>query len=48
MAGAKRKSARQVRYLLSAASPLSPRQRGKLKRELHSGAVKVARRRRRK
>ena len=38
---AKMKTKRQVAYLLSKASPLSPKQESKLKRELHSGAVKI-------
>jgi hypothetical protein len=37
----KTKSKRQVGYLLSSGSPLSDEQKSKLKRELHSGAVKV-------
>lgn len=37
----KEKSRRQVGYLLSSGSPLSDKQKAKLKRELHSGAVKV-------
>lgn len=39
--GSKSKSKRQVRYLLSKGSPLKPSGKAKLKRELHSGAVKV-------
>lgn len=39
--GAKKKSMRQVRYLLSGGSPLSSGQKAKLKRELHTGAVKI-------
>lgn len=39
--GAKTKSKRQVRFLLSSGSPLSGEQKSKLKGELHSGAVKV-------
>lgn len=35
------KSPKQVRYLLSGSSPLSKTQKATLKRELHSGAVKV-------
>ena len=35
------KSARQVRYLLSAGSPLSGKQQKTLKKELHSGKVRV-------
>ena len=38
----KTKSKRQVGYLLSNSSPLTESQQGKLKRELHSGKVKVA------
>jgi hypothetical protein len=38
----KTKSKRQVGYLLSKGSPLSKSQKGKLKQELHSGAVRVA------
>ena len=39
--GAHTKSKKQVGYLLSSGSPLTPQQKAKLKRELHSGAVKV-------
>ena len=42
MPGKNVKSAKQVRLLLSKASPLSPAQQGTLKRELHSGAVIIA------
>lgn len=42
MPGKKTKSKRQVGYLLSKGSPLTGAQQGKLKSELHSGAVKVA------
>ena len=35
------KSQKQVAYLLSSGSPLSSGQKSKLKSELHSGAVKV-------
>lgn len=42
---AKTKSRKQVAYLLSNGSPLTKRQKAKLKRELHSGAVKVRRKR---
>lgn len=35
----KTKSQKQVAYLLSKVSPLSDKQQGKLKKELHSGAV---------
>jgi len=41
----KRKSKKQVGLLLSKGSPLSAKQKAKLKRELHSGAVKVKKRR---
>lgn len=44
---AKTKSKRQVRYLLSSGSPLTGKQKEKLKRELHSGAVKVGKRKKR-
>jgi hypothetical protein len=37
----KSKSKKQVAYLLSKVSPLSKKKQGKLKGELHSGAVKV-------
>ncbi len=37
----KKKSKKQVGYLLSKGSPLSEKQKEKLKSELHSGAVKV-------
>lgn len=37
----KSKSQKQVAYLLSKVSPLSEKEQGKLKKELHSGAVKV-------
>lgn len=40
---AKTKSRKQVGLLLSRGSPLSKKQKGKLKRELHSGKVKVRR-----
>ena len=39
--GGSTKSKRQVRFLLSKVSPLSAKEKAKLKRELHSGAVKV-------
>lgn len=39
------KSAKQVRYLLSKVSPLSGAQKDTLKKELHSGAVKVTKKR---
>jgi hypothetical protein len=35
------KSKRQVAYLLSKVSPLDNKQQEKLKKELHTGAVKV-------
>jgi hypothetical protein len=37
----KTKTKKQVAYLLSKVSPLSDKQEGKLKRELHSGEVKI-------
>jgi hypothetical protein len=37
----KTKTKKQVAYLLSKVSPLSDKQQGKLKGELHSGAVKI-------
>lgn len=37
----KTKTQKQVAYLLSKVSPLSNKQQGKLKKELHSGAVKI-------
>jgi len=37
----KSKSKRQVGYLLGGGSPLTDEQKSKLKKELHSGAVKV-------
>jgi hypothetical protein len=37
----KSKSKKQVGYLLSKGSPLSSTQQNRLKKELHSGAVKV-------
>jgi hypothetical protein len=37
----KTKSRKQVRFLLSKGSPLTKKQTAKLKRELHSGKVKV-------
>jgi len=37
----KTKSQKQVRFLLSSGSPLSPPAQNKLKRELHTGAVKI-------
>lgn len=45
---AKTKSQKQVRYLLSAGSPLSDSQKTTLKRELRSGAVKVRKRKKKK
>lgn len=41
--GAKIKSRRQVGYLLSNGSPLTEEQKMKLKWELHTGAVKIGR-----
>jgi len=43
----KQKSRRQVAYLLSSGSPLTGSQKSKLKSELHSGAVKVGKKRKR-
>ncbi|UCC74034.1 MAG: hypothetical protein JSV86_05605 [Gemmatimonadota bacterium] len=43
---AKKKSAKQVRYLMSKVSPLSSKQKSKLKSELHSGKVKVTKKKR--
>jgi len=40
----KTKSQKQVGYLLSSGSPLSDQQKRKLKSELHSGAVKIKKR----
>jgi hypothetical protein len=37
----KSKSKKQVAYLMSKVSPLSKPQKAKLKKELHSGKVKV-------
>jgi hypothetical protein len=37
----KTKSKKQVGYLLSKVSPLTSKEQAKLKRELHSGKVKV-------
>jgi hypothetical protein len=37
----KAKTKKQVAYLLSSGSPLSSKERNKLKKELHSGDVKV-------
>jgi hypothetical protein len=37
----KTKTQKQVAYLLSKVSPLTGKGQGKLKRELHSGTVKV-------
>lgn len=42
---AKQKSRKQVGYLLSKGSPLTGGQKSKLKKELHSGKVKVRRKR---
>ena len=38
---AKSKSMKQVGYLLSKGSPLTAKEQAKLKKELHSGKVKV-------
>ena len=37
----KTKSQKQVRYLLSKGSPLTSKEQTKLKKELHSGKVKI-------
>ena len=37
----KTKSRKQVGYLLSSGSPLTPEEKARLKKELHSGAVRV-------
>lgn len=37
----KKKSKRQIAYLLSSGSPLSPSRKERLKGELHAGTVKV-------
>jgi hypothetical protein len=37
----KRTTKKQVAYLLSKVSPLSSKQQAKLKKELHSGEVKI-------
>jgi hypothetical protein len=37
----KTKTQKQVAYLLSKVSPLSGKEQGKLKKELHSGDVKI-------
>ena len=39
--GAKTKSLKQVRYLLSSVSPLTEKQQDKLRRELRTGKVRV-------
>lgn len=38
---AKKKTLKQVRYLLSKGSPLSDEEKNKLKRELHEKKVKI-------
>ncbi len=43
-----KKSAKQVRYLLSKASPLSSYQKDTLKSELHSGSVKISKKKSKK
>jgi hypothetical protein len=45
MAGPRVKSEKQVGYLLSKGSPLTGAQKSKLKGELHSGTVKVGKKR---
>lgn len=42
----KTKTKKQVGYLLSKGSPLTESQKGKLKRELHTGKVKVTKNKR--
>jgi hypothetical protein len=37
----KTKTQKQVAYLLSKVSPLSGKEQGKLKKELHSGDIKI-------
>ena len=41
MKPAKTKSLQQVRFLMSKVSPLSPKQKVKLRKELHSKQVRV-------
>lgn len=45
---AKTKSPKQVRYLMSKVSPLTPAQQLKLASELHSGRVKVRKKKKKK
>lgn len=40
-----KKSLKQVRFLLSKGSPLKPAQKTRLKSELHTGAVKITKKR---
>jgi len=42
--GQKVKTLRQVRFLMSSASPLTPSQKKRLRRELRTGAVRIVRR----
>lgn len=44
----KTKSKRQIGLLLSKSTPLTKREKAKLKRELHSGSVRVTNNKRRK
>lgn len=44
----KKTTQQQVAYLLSKVSPLSPKQKDKFKKELHSGAAKIVSKRARK
>lgn len=46
--GAKTKSRRQVGYLLSSGSPLSGAQKRKLRSELHTGKVRIMKRRKKR
>lgn len=48
MAGVKKKSQRQVRFLLSKASPLTKSEKDRLKRELKSGEVKIVKKKKAK
>lgn len=48
MSSQKKKSKKQVAYLLSAGSPLSKSQKEKLKGELHTGTVKVEKKKERR
>ena len=48
MAGHKRKSRKQVGFLLSKGSPLTVAQKAKLKHELHTRKVKVTKKKQRR